>query len=120
MKQNLIPFRHVFSQFTILISFVDIKFLSKKVAHCFISILVNLVSIQSSLWFTVTSLFFLYQFLFLSHTFFLLGGSAKFRFSTKVSSFSVAMVFLIFFIIDSMCTCKKITSVRRVLLETFT
>ena len=108
MKQNLAPFFHVFSQFTILISFVDIKVLSKKVAHYFISILVNLVSIQSSLWFTVTSLFFLYQFLFLSHTFFLLGGSVKFRFSTKVSSFSVAMVFLIFLLFTACAHEKKL------------
>ena len=107
MKQNLAPFFHVFSQFTILISFVDIKVLSKKVAHYFISILVNLVSIQS-LWFTVTSLFFLYQFLFLSHTFFLLGGSVKFRFSNKVSSFSVAMVFLIFLLLTACAHAKKL------------
>ena len=61
--------------------------------------LVNPVSNQPSLWFTETSLFFLYQFLFLSHLFFsfLLGGSLKFWLYTKISTFSANMLPVIFY-----------------------
>ena len=60
--------------------------------------LVNLANIQPSLRFTIISLVFLYQFLFLSHMlfYFLLGGSLKFWLSTKILTFSANILSVIF------------------------
>ena len=61
--------------------------------------IVILGSIQLSLQSPATSFFFPYQFMFLSHMlfFFLLESSIKLWFSTKVSTFSAAMLFIFYY-----------------------
>ena len=78
--------------------------------------MVNLVSIQQFLRSTKASLFFLYQFLFISHMFFsfCLEVPESFGSPPKFHHFQSTCCIL-FLLLTSMCTCKKSTSARRVI-----
>ena len=78
--------------------------------------MVNLVSIQQFLRSTKASLFFLYQFLFISHMFFsfCLEVPESFGSPPKFHHFQSTCCIL-FLLLTSMCTCEKSTSARRVI-----
>ena len=107
---------HFFLQFTVLNSFVGIKVAFQKSYILLYTPLVNLVSIQPSLWSTKNSFFFLYQFVFISHMFFLFVSRflRVLAFHQNFHVFSIH-VFCYFFLLTRMCTCEETTSARRVI-----
>ena len=78
---------------------------------------VNLVSIEPSLWSTETCLFFVYQFLFHSHIIFFLFTLRFLKVLVFHQNFHVFSrhVVCYFLLLTSMCICEKITSARRII-----